>query len=262
MKYFTADLYERFNSADIDAATNAELAWEQALSRYKSRLNRIRKELPDDVRFLADELCLHDAELLQLSKSDTAVLIMARQSNAFFWLEYSLTEPATIDAPRPSSAFSEFAVRWLYDEVDRVGTGRFSHEILLSNGQEIRLVFDSAQVRSGEIHPPGTSQALSLTARIATEGEHLANKILQSKIQGVVEAALREQAEKLRMTIQSAEKSASESGSREGFKWPGTTTKPGSLFTVLSFGGKSKPARRTGSTKPSTGNAVRKSRGN
>ena len=60
MKYFTAELYQQFNSFDVDEAERADEAWDKAEATYKERLARIREHMPSQVVKLS-ELCLHDA---------------------------------------------------------------------------------------------------------------------------------------------------------------------------------------------------------
>ena len=60
MKYFTPELYQQFNSFDVDEAERADEAWDRAEAAYKERLASIRKHMPSQVVRLS-ELCLHDA---------------------------------------------------------------------------------------------------------------------------------------------------------------------------------------------------------
>jgi hypothetical protein len=63
MRFFTPDLYVRFNSSDEKEADRANEAWEAALSGYRKHLDGIRDCMPSQVRNLS-ELNLHDAEVL------------------------------------------------------------------------------------------------------------------------------------------------------------------------------------------------------
>ena len=57
MKYFTAALYQQFNSFDVDEAERADETWDKAEAAYKERLARIREHMPSQVVKLS-ELCL------------------------------------------------------------------------------------------------------------------------------------------------------------------------------------------------------------
>jgi len=46
MNYFTPELYQQFNSFDVDAAERADEAWDRAELAYKERLATIRERLP------------------------------------------------------------------------------------------------------------------------------------------------------------------------------------------------------------------------
>ena len=63
-KFFTLDLYHRFNSPDVDEALRADADWEDAIVRYKKYLQTYRDELPPGAKKLAEEVNLHDAEVL------------------------------------------------------------------------------------------------------------------------------------------------------------------------------------------------------
>jgi hypothetical protein len=60
MKYFTPELYQQFNSFDVDEAERADEAWDRAEAAYKERLARIRENMSSQVVRLS-ELSLHDA---------------------------------------------------------------------------------------------------------------------------------------------------------------------------------------------------------
>ncbi|HEV3022671.1 MAG TPA: hypothetical protein VGX76_09385 [Pirellulales bacterium] len=166
MKHFTPELYEQFNSHGVDLADAADVRWDLAQTRSKARLGQIRQSLPPSVKVLANELCLHDAELVHLAADDAEAFIQARHRNALHILSYRLKDAARIGSPRRSAAFSDAAIRWIYDKVDLRKQGVFSYDILLSNGQEIELVFDDVRIESFEVHPLGTSQKLDSTNRI------------------------------------------------------------------------------------------------
>ena len=57
MKYFTPELYQQFNSFDVDEAERADEAWDRAEVAYKERLASIRRQMPSQVVRLS-ELCL------------------------------------------------------------------------------------------------------------------------------------------------------------------------------------------------------------
>src|SRR5712691_10634768 len=46
MKYFTPELYQQFNSFDVDEAERADEAWDRAEVAYKERLASIREHMP------------------------------------------------------------------------------------------------------------------------------------------------------------------------------------------------------------------------
>ena len=60
MRFFTPDLYLRFNSGDDEIADQANDEWEKAIDSYQTYLKNLN--LPESVKKLT-EINLHDAEL-------------------------------------------------------------------------------------------------------------------------------------------------------------------------------------------------------
>jgi hypothetical protein len=159
MRFFTPELYLLFNSPDDEVADRADEDWEKALQEYQRHLDALRPRMPSQVRALAD-LCLHDAEFLDLSQEPqpivagepfqyfplwSAVAILSVKQERKVWsLIYLLWDRVREYAAAQDWPFSKSRKHWLYDEVD---TGpdhrdRFLHRILFSDGSitEIPLV--------------------------------------------------------------------------------------------------------------------------
>jgi len=166
MKYFTPELYQQFNSFDVDRAERADEAWDRAEEAYKERLACIREQMPSQVVKLS-ELCLHDAMVVArveqaqpagesrfFDKSDpvplpvlwTAVAIISVTLNEeVVSLIYCLRDHLTTrDAP-DGWRFSRLQEQWLYDEVDMVNDrrGTFVHRIMFSTGTTLEIPFVS-----------------------------------------------------------------------------------------------------------------------
>jgi hypothetical protein len=101
LRYFTPELYLRFNSANDVDADEADDAWEQAIRDYHSHLDRIRPDMPPRVREFAEKICLHDAELITMHEdvrerglqlpfpvSVPVTVISLKQQNSFVTLTY------------------------------------------------------------------------------------------------------------------------------------------------------------------------------
>src|SRR3954467_10228942 len=63
MKFFTPELFLKFNSSDHEVADRADEEWEEAIGAYRKHLDGLSDQMPSQVKQLAN-LCLHDAELL------------------------------------------------------------------------------------------------------------------------------------------------------------------------------------------------------
>ncbi|MFO0970373.1 MAG: hypothetical protein U0793_32895 [Gemmataceae bacterium] len=156
MRFFTPELYLRFNSSDEDEVVRAREEWEEAIARYRGRLATLRETMPSQVQKLT-ELCFHDAEIatrfadthalpfLPPAPLWTAVAVFVlRNEDQFSELIYSLWDQVT-EAKAPKRwRFSKERVHWLYDEIDQHAPGQFfSHTILLSDGKVVRVPFVS-----------------------------------------------------------------------------------------------------------------------
>jgi hypothetical protein len=164
MKHFTPQLYQQFNSFDVDEAERADEAWDREEVAYKERLNSILPHLPSQIVKLS-QLCLHDGEVLSRTEVAepiggiklfgetfpypmpfwTAVAtIFVRLGDELVALLYSLVDHVrTIPAP-DDWRFSKEQEQWLYDEVDidvDDRRGPFVHRILFSTGISIEIRF-------------------------------------------------------------------------------------------------------------------------
>lgn len=173
MRFFTPELYARFNSPDDGVADDADEAWERALNEYRDHLNAIRDRMTSPVRKLAD-LCLHDAELLAFDEViepafsfpyepfgpyphwSAMVIISLKQDGRIVTLIYLVWDrvrehPAPQDWP-----FSKARTHWLYDEIDAAEgrRGMFTHRILFSDGRVLDVPFTSVIVHGLPLVPP------------------------------------------------------------------------------------------------------------
>jgi hypothetical protein len=174
MKYFTPARYLRLgNLTDERAFLAGHEDWERAIADYKAHLQRIRGRLPAALRRLVESVYLHDARVVDMHQGQRSRLTITLQPESLpsqrVVLAYSLVEPPVIDAVAlPEEARSE-PLEWLYDELDvkpadkagRRGAVQqvFQHDILLSNGWEMRLHFRAVTVRRPQALIPPPRQA-------------------------------------------------------------------------------------------------------
>jgi hypothetical protein len=155
MRFFTSELYLRFNSSDDQTADEANDQWEAAIAGYQKHLKGIRAKLPPAVQQLA-RLSLHDAEVLKIDQNKPTgngssrpnhgtgmAIISVRQGDEILSLIYTLSGrlhelPASRDWK-----FSSAALCWLYDELDLDPRhpGACEHRILLSDGRTLEVPF-------------------------------------------------------------------------------------------------------------------------
>jgi hypothetical protein len=163
MRFFTPERYLRLGNLDNqDAFLAAQAEWERAIEKYQSHLTTIRSALPLAMRRLLDSVYLHDARVLDMWQEGTRKLTITLHPESapdrLVVLCYSLAHPVKVrKGALPTNARSE-PVNWLYDEVElgrsTGGNGRprkgskpqFVHNILLSNGWELRVQFVGVKV--------------------------------------------------------------------------------------------------------------------
>ena len=155
MKFFTPELYARFNSEVASVANRADADWERALAAYRKHLRSIRLKLPATVASMANDSCLHDAEYLGFSKmtmpamSGDVAMIAVRKDGAVHFLVYVLDGEPLVTRPLEDDAFDVSQPHWLYDEVDVAGDGVFQHDILLSDGRVLSVRFTAFDMLPG-----------------------------------------------------------------------------------------------------------------
>jgi hypothetical protein len=162
MRFFTPELYLRFNSADDEVADRADAEWEDAICRYRARLDEIRRLLPSDARKLS-ELRMHDAEWVR-TKSTAGVLpglfcpVFLRYRDDETLLIYQLWDAVREIPARADWPFSGEHTYWLYDEVDVASGGHqeFWHRILLSDGRVVEIPFKGVSILT---YPLGAAAA-------------------------------------------------------------------------------------------------------
>jgi hypothetical protein len=166
MKYFTPERYLRLgNLDDRQAFLAAHEDWERAIEAYKAHRRKIAAKLPPGLRPL-QTIYLHDARVLDVWQGAVSRFTITLQPESIpsklVVLVYSLVEaPTIVRDVLPLDNRSE-PVAWLYDELDVEGTNCL-HNILLSNGWELRLRFRKATVlRPVSLIPsPSVSQAVA-----------------------------------------------------------------------------------------------------
>jgi hypothetical protein len=149
VKYFTPDLYVQCNSPDADEADRALSEWQRANKRYLRHYAKIKSQLPESFRFFHDNCCLHDADLFGptwMNKPESGrckhVALVAQNINTL-QPEYLNTHP-----------FGLGQSIWLYDELNLVESGLYSHEIMVSDGRIIRLEFREFQLQITKLVEP------------------------------------------------------------------------------------------------------------
>ncbi len=163
MKYFTPELYVQLGDLDHEQTfLSAQEKWETALSGYREHLQRIRKELPRSLRNLVESVYLHDARVLTMHQIDQEFFITLQPPSdpeRLVLLGYSLVEEPCVEQKVFPVELCREPIEWLYDELDLdrpegprglpapPGKPTVRHNILLSNGWEVKLRFRTVWVK-------------------------------------------------------------------------------------------------------------------
>jgi hypothetical protein len=168
MKHFTPERYLRLGRLDDrQAFLAAQEEWERALAGYQEQLRQVRGQLPTDLGELLDKVYLHDARVLDMwwwgRSQFTITLHPESDPSRLVILTYSLVVPPTVAKDVLPEAVRSEPVAWLYDEVNvgdesRQGKQAFTHDILLSDGREIRLQFRNVTVKRPVPLVPATQE--------------------------------------------------------------------------------------------------------
>lgn len=151
MKYFTPELFVRMQADDDETLDAVDGEWQIAVGRYRERIARIRSSLPASVRSCLKRVPLHDADVLSLARENGHFVIVLRlepPDRQTVILTYTLLGEATIEKRAIPRKHCTPGVQWLYDEWDVLSRspGQYTHQILLSNGWEVRLRFRALKV--------------------------------------------------------------------------------------------------------------------
>jgi hypothetical protein len=156
MKYFLPELYVQLNSPDDDLADAAEEAIDRAGEQYNRRWAEIRSQFPPAAVRFAEEQNLHDADVFTPARFAGPdfplggdVVLVAQQVNTLYaefintlaFLCYTAVGEPRLEIPVRSPVFRAGQPIWLYDELDLVAPGVFTHRILLSDGRVVTINF-------------------------------------------------------------------------------------------------------------------------
>jgi hypothetical protein len=163
MKYFTPERYLCLGNLDDEKDfLAAQQQWEDAIADYRKQFQRIRKQLPRGLRTLVESVYLHDARVLTMHSLEQDFFVTLQPPSTpehLVVLSYSLVEEPIVEQQVLPPERCREPIEWLYDELDldrpegprglpaREGKPTFRHDILLSNGWEVRLHFRSARVK-------------------------------------------------------------------------------------------------------------------
>ena len=158
MKYFTAALFQELNTEDWEAVERASEEWDRRNVAYNERLQITCPSLPESLQdFLSIDL--HDAELVRclepirtsIGRPENYVYlhVAQRKRRGLIELGYRLVSPLE-QTRHDLPVFRGEKSYWLYDEVDLLDTGAYSHRVLFSDGWELGLTFDQFQLTKSE----------------------------------------------------------------------------------------------------------------
>ncbi len=165
MRFFTPDLYLRYNADHDSVADQAETEWETAIQESKNDLNDFSDLMNPSVDFLARSFNPHDARILSIQEKNIhpfdkqsivqprpAVIISLKSSDTTYNIIYFLWNTIVYSAKPAYWPHSDLDKHRLYDEID-VETKSpffpfFVHRILLSDGTVLAVPFFDVMIQS------------------------------------------------------------------------------------------------------------------
>jgi hypothetical protein len=171
MRFFTPELYLRYNSDDDAVANEANEEWEAALEGYTAHVGRLKNFLlAGGIEELINN-CFHDATIFGSNQVHVPpFLAYSSVKEVGYWvhsavylppfslaltlrgkvwmLNYSLWAAPRVNQPVQEWPTKKAPVVWLYDELDTVweGSGLFAHRMLLSTGAVWEIPFTFVSV--------------------------------------------------------------------------------------------------------------------
>lgn len=175
MQYFTPALFEELNSPDLNTAFAATEKWNEASRRYQELLREWIPFAPTDLRDLAAKFCGHDAKFMQSwSGGASYCMVVATESNLWTLSYQILSEPTHRPGTSRLPCWSDAQNRlWLYDEVSKIGEGRYRHEILASDGSTFQIDFSDVQLKSALVKKDSPNQKFDLKIEISLTSRDL-----------------------------------------------------------------------------------------
>src|SRR5687768_17609976 len=147
MKYFTAELLDRFGSDDDAVADQAQADWERASDQYLKHYKSIEPALPERFKEVIGKYALHDARVFSGSLVPPFFFLTLQLDvppHDVLLLQYNLVKPPTFLAHGPVGDPCPYS-EWLYDEVyvrkAKQFYPYFEHQVLLTNGHELHIPF-------------------------------------------------------------------------------------------------------------------------
>jgi hypothetical protein len=138
MKYFTPKLYRLGNTESSDVYDDFDLVWDEKIREYRKYLRSIKSQTPADMMRLGSKICLHDGEIVGVTKSSISVWLNEVLYSIEFDLDPSGPQPKH-GPPISGHPFDTTGHCWLYDELELISPGVFQFEILISNGKILRF---------------------------------------------------------------------------------------------------------------------------
>ncbi len=178
MKFFTAELYGRVNSADEHVAQAACKEWEVALAAYAIEQAKTFAAFPEIAAEFISKVCFHDAEVVAHEfaappppsqyhvNGGMFYSFFLRDENFFYAVNCLLRRPAQtrqVEAAVFQAGHAGSGLFWLYDEFitenDGKGGQALYHNILLSDGREITLPLTNIKFNTFPQFPPARRPA-------------------------------------------------------------------------------------------------------
>jgi hypothetical protein len=176
MKFFTPELIAMGQSTEDSLLNEQERLWDEAGDRYVTHLDTIRSRFPVGLRQMDNNYYLHDSVIRGMGQRDLTFVIVLQLDTpprSLLTFTYDLIDPPTITKGvlPPQLCGAGQVVDWQYDEMEMVPGDPLTwrQSILLSNGWEVRLHFNDAEVQEVQALIP-VSASLNGHVTVADSG--------------------------------------------------------------------------------------------
>ena len=149
MKYFTEELWSKFNSGDPQISNEADIQWQANAKAYQEMFKSLGNRFSKKTFELLSKNSFHDLQLVNLQiihgryglEYPVSVILSIGNREKLWHLQYKKVMKLQIDYEPENFVEGRGFHDWGYDEFIAIDDDALSHEILFASGAKILIYF-------------------------------------------------------------------------------------------------------------------------